>query len=327
MKLRVPFVRISDISITTESDFLLSLLKSFFTPFVLKNQIKEEIKKSIRAFSVSIKINPAGISLAKNLRWDPVSLYDRVGWIAKHKHIRFIGDGNTFLCSHHYFKNEFLLETANEEIAYIEGRCLIRACIEKLLFEEGFILFHGAVVVSQKGKGILIVGDKGTGKTTTLMQLIDGGFKYLENDRVFLRLSREGLIALPRPAFMRVGVETCRQVKFLESFVSSTRKDPQDKIIFDRFLETTGIPYETTTVIRAVVVTNLFVQRNNNTNREILSRSVLSDVPGFSALHAYFPDCYYRPVSEKVVSHLKNLPIYTQMGTNSRSLIKFGIRV
>lgn len=322
MELQIPFVRKSDISVATENDSVADSLKGFFLSYLRQDTTERKADPDKRAFSVNIIVNPSIVCLRDDLPWYRIALYNRSGWAVKRAPYRFLSDKTSFFCKHDSSQDTFFLEAATKESAYVEGRCLIRACIEKLLFEEGFTLFHGAVVVSPQRKGTLIVGDKGSGKTTITMQLIDRSFKYLENDRVFLKLVDNRLIALPRPAFVRIGAETCRRVKFLQRFVDADSVDHQDKIIFDRFLVTTGIPFEVLGTVEVVILANIFSKYGSCDKRDLLSRSLLDDIPGLAAFRGYFPECHYKPSAEAVVGHLEKLPCYAQVGTDIRSLAK-----
>lgn len=66
----------------------------------------------------------------------------------------------------------------------------------KLLRPLGLYGLHGAGVVSPAGVGVLIVGESGCGKSTLAIQMIRGGWGYLSDDAVLLRLQSEGVEAL-----------------------------------------------------------------------------------------------------------------------------------
>ncbi|HEY4157337.1 MAG TPA: hypothetical protein VGM29_04535, partial [Polyangiaceae bacterium] len=69
-----------------------------------------------------------------------------------------------------------------------------------LLLRERSIFDAHAAVACDDDRAFLLVGDSGSGKTTTLLGLLDAGFKFLGDDRVLLR-PQDGLpelLAYPR---------------------------------------------------------------------------------------------------------------------------------
>ena len=81
---------------------------------------------------------------------------------------------------------------------------------------RGLFHLHAGALVAPDGRGILVAGGAGAGKSTLTLALLEAGCAYLGDDAVFLS-SREGdeaVLALPRPfhvapgtaaAFPRVG--------------------------------------------------------------------------------------------------------------------------
>ncbi len=61
------------------------------------------------------------------------------------------------------------------------------ALFEALRF-HGLFYTHAAGLVSPSGRGYLISGNAGSGKTTLTLSLVHGGYRFLSDDTVFLRL-------------------------------------------------------------------------------------------------------------------------------------------
>lgn len=60
-------------------------------------------------------------------------------------------------------------------------RLITRAYLEK----SGAVLMHG-VGLSVAGRGLLLMGDKGSGKTTMQLELL-GGHRFVSSDRTYIR--------------------------------------------------------------------------------------------------------------------------------------------
>lgn len=82
---------------------------------------------------------------------------------------------------------------------------IIRDIIYSYVSEK--VLVHGALC-RYKGKGILIIGPKGAGKTTTLHYLMHLGAEYVSNDRVFIEVLEGRIIGHGFPLPIRVGYGT-----------------------------------------------------------------------------------------------------------------------
>lgn len=59
--------------------------------------------------------------------------------------------------------------------------------------KEGQILTHGAAVVSPEGKGIMILGNQGAGKTSTSVGLGSRGYSLVGNDQVIFGQGENGI--------------------------------------------------------------------------------------------------------------------------------------
>ena len=70
--------------------------------------------------------------------------------------------------------------------------------LSEMLRARDYFLIHAAAVMG-KGKGVLIPALSGGGKTTLCLSLLRGGFKYLSDDRPFLRRVDGGFEILSFP--------------------------------------------------------------------------------------------------------------------------------
>jgi hypothetical protein len=89
------------------------------------------------------------------------------------------------------------IDVVAPDIFIVEGEVLTEGYLSRLPYliynlaerkreEKGFITLHGAAV-AKDGKGILIVGDKGSGKTSLMLGLcLNQGYKIIGNDIVII---------------------------------------------------------------------------------------------------------------------------------------------
>ncbi len=77
----------------------------------------------------------------------------------------------------------------------------------ELLHSRDLFLIHAAAL-AKEGKGILIPGFTRNGKTTLSVALLRGGFKFLSDDRPFLRRKNEGFELLAFPEGLDVTDQT-----------------------------------------------------------------------------------------------------------------------
>ncbi len=89
------------------------------------------------------------------------------------------------------------LESAADHAALLAYPCLTIP-LSELLKRRGLYMVHAAGV-SLEGKGLLIAGASGAGKTTLALALLRAGFGFLGDDTTFLRPGPDGLRALAFP--------------------------------------------------------------------------------------------------------------------------------
>jgi hypothetical protein len=69
---------------------------------------------------------------------------------------------------------------------WLIAHLFLQSLMLEMLRGRGLYWIHAASVADQ-GRGVLVVGQTGAGKTTTCLKLVDGGFQFLAEDRTFLR--------------------------------------------------------------------------------------------------------------------------------------------
>lgn len=135
---------------------------------------------------------------------------------------------------------------------------LIRQVMTAQLLAAGAVYAHAAAF-SHQGRGVLVTGHRGAGKTTTLLtslRLLGGD--YVTNDRLLLRRESGELVGRPWPAHLRIGVGTLLALPELADLVPAELRElpqhqrwsHQEKVIieppeFSRVLSTGTVLSET----------------------------------------------------------------------------------
>ena len=110
------------------------------------------------------------------------------------------------------------VDVAEESLrdGYVFAHVLLLVSLVLALRWRGLFHLHAGALVAPDGRGILVAGGAGAGKSTLTLALVEAGCAYLGDDAVFLS-TRDGetvVLALPRPfhvtpgtaaAFPRVG--------------------------------------------------------------------------------------------------------------------------
>ncbi|MEU1824110.1 hypothetical protein ABZ502_16990 [Streptomyces abikoensis] len=114
---------------------------------------------------------------------------------------------------------------AKEEAARHWAARLPRQAITAQLLENGAIYAHTAAF-SRGGRGVVIAGHRGHGKTTTLLSCLHRlGADYVTNDRLLLRTEDEGRLAgYVWPARLRAGIGTLSALPHLADLVPAEQR-------------------------------------------------------------------------------------------------------
>lgn len=79
----------------------------------------------------------------------------------------------------------------------------VHFAMTELLKRRGLYTFH-ATALEQHGRGVLIPGFSGRGKTTSFLSLLRSGYRYLSDDHPFFRLNGSRVEILPYPLKINV---------------------------------------------------------------------------------------------------------------------------
>ncbi|MFJ3784699.1 hypothetical protein [Streptomyces sp. NPDC090093] len=82
---------------------------------------------------------------------------------------------------------------------------LAREVVRGMLLVEGWQILHASAVTRTDGATLLVLGDKGAGKTTTAFLLARAGWRLLADDRVFVRPEDGHVRVLPWPSAAACG--------------------------------------------------------------------------------------------------------------------------
>ncbi len=104
----------------------------------------------------------------------------------------------------------------NAAFKFIHFEDFLLLCLAAMLRPMGIFIVHAFAV--QKGRrAILLVGRSGSGKTTTGLNLINAGWRYLANDIALIKQTDAGICALPSPGGFSIRPKTLRMLPYLAS--------------------------------------------------------------------------------------------------------------
>ena len=86
----------------------------------------------------------------------------------------------------------------------------------ELLRGRGLYWLHAAAA-ADRGRAALIIGQTGAGKTTTCLALVAGGFKFLSEDRTFVRVNGDAVELLAFPKEVAVTGRTLELLPWLKA--------------------------------------------------------------------------------------------------------------
>lgn len=84
------------------------------------------------------------------------------------------------------------------------------------------VMYHAAALKSGDGKGIILIGGKGSGKTTFSLKLLyEYGFTEISRDRVFVNKSEQGYCLYGWPNYYNLTMRTIKSFKAAEKHLPS----------------------------------------------------------------------------------------------------------
>lgn len=121
----------------------------------------------------------------------------------------FNSDGETFIKINKKQKDVKITAKEYNNRARASIIRILREVIQNECLNLNQIPLHASAFCNNKNEGIVIFGEKNSGKTTLLTECLrDKNFKYLANDRIMLNLQGDKIIARGIPTF--VGIKTDR---------------------------------------------------------------------------------------------------------------------
>ena len=98
---------------------------------------------------------------------------------------------------------------------------LYHGCVEILsahLRGDGWYVFHaGGVEID--GRGMMIVGDSGSGKTSLVLGLVSQGAGYIGNERIFVKPTTSSIEVHPFPQAAAIGIGTATELTAMRHLV------------------------------------------------------------------------------------------------------------
>jgi len=168
-----------------------------------------------------------------------------------------------------------------------------RAIMEEFFFSSGFSMIH-ASCVNINGKGAVFTGDKGAGKTTFSLFLLESGATFVGNDRLFVRFNGTDTNIIPRPSLTRIGMGTALNIPRLSGIVPEKYRGLDydrlvaigEKLEFSNFPMLFDYPYTNIAALKYVVSCSLskaqllIRERDCRWGIRLLQKNRLEDFPG-----------------------------------------------
>ena len=121
------------------------------------------------------------------------------------------------------------IDPGAEETVFEPARLLREIAVQKML-ATGAVKLKGNLVVTRNGRGILILGGKGSGKTiVTLNELLSGG-AFVGNSRVLVKCNSATVEGIGIPITIRIGEDTVKAIDGLARWYSGYPESSQLKI-------------------------------------------------------------------------------------------------
>lgn len=163
---------------------------------------------------------------------------------------------------------------------------LIRATVDKLLLSSGYHLYHAGAFVL-KGKTVLIVGDKGAGKTTSLVTALDEfNAGYLSNDRVYGKVRDGKFHIIEREAETKIGIETIEGSSLKARLANAVRDTASQKFYFNDLHSVLGAGKVPQGEADVILQPNIKSAADNALETaydpEVLTSSIITDCIGFN---------------------------------------------
>ncbi len=125
---------------------------------------------------------------------------------------------------HVYLSNAQAVDTNAQAVGLLFTQALQAALRRADMFE-----LHAAAAVSPTGAGLLFIGDSGSGKSTLTMRLAGAGWRYLTDDSLLLRQTKDQLFVTPLRRVFALSPQTLNAC----GLYSRPLQQAEDKIAFE----------------------------------------------------------------------------------------------
>ncbi|QWG70545.1 hypothetical protein EXW32_29940 (plasmid) [Bacillus mycoides] len=222
------------LEIQTNNRNLYQDLKSFFDPFF---SIKHYLDFSdIRPTKIKIiTIDELQILQLFPKIKDGTSTFQYVGGPNKYWEWKTIEQNGYIISKSNFLRtiviqtvsdNNLIIITPNINAARVSQKIIKSEILYKDLQKRGSILFNSAAVSSKDGKGVLIVGQKNSGKTSTMLSLVSGfGMSIISDGLTFIKENNlDGFSIHGTPERSRVGSDITQKYKEFSPYCHSRKQ-------------------------------------------------------------------------------------------------------
>lgn len=119
-----------------------------------------------------------------------------------------------------YNSNSKVIYVIGEKDHFVECKDIIETVCISFLESKNHLMFHASSCAKSDKDGVLIIGHSGQGKTSLVMNLIyNGGYSFVSNDRVYLKIGDNDITAYGAPLQMAIGLGTFNYFSNLQQFI------------------------------------------------------------------------------------------------------------
>lgn len=121
-----------------------------------------------------------------------------------------------------YLSNTILIYNSDKGIIYKDGIRVIRDIVKVLAEKKNAIMIHAAALYKEEYGGIILVGGKGSGKTSISLELLyKHGFSEVSRDRIMLLEDNGNYTIYGWPNYYNLTIRT------MYSYIESRKKIPE----------------------------------------------------------------------------------------------------
>ncbi len=150
-------------------------------------------------------------------KWNPeeyeeiISHHKKIGkkYLSENGIYLIIDEENNFIFIRNK-ENMYFIVNDGYQNTFVELSRFVREYYSKELEKKGFFIIHSCAV-EKDGNIYLLTGNKGAGKTTSLLNLLDRHYNIVSNDRVFLGYHDNTLKCLTWPGAVAISTDVVKQ--------------------------------------------------------------------------------------------------------------------